>query len=319
MRLFDQLRQTLRLRHYSYETEQTYVRWVEQYLRFHKGDGPWRHPAELGAAAVEQFLTHLAAQRHVAASTQNQAFAALLFLYRHVLRIELGPVDALRARRQRHVPVVLSRAEVRDLLTALDALDTREPYALMARLMYGCGLRLMECCRLRVKDLDLQRGQLSVRAGKGGKDRQVMLPAAAREPLATQLRWRAPLPDALAVKYQGADHTLGWQFVFASRQLSRDPRSGDVGRHHVYPGAVQRAVAGAVRRLGWAKRATCHTFRHSFATHLLEDGHDLRTVQELLGHTDIRTTMIYTHVTYGGAAGTRSPLDTLPAAADAPA
>jgi integrase len=195
VKLLDEMRQVLRLRHSAYETEKTYLLWVEQFIRFHKGPDGWRHPKDLGAAGVERFLTYLAAERHVAASTQNQAFNALLFLDRHVLKVQLGDVQALRAHRQRPAPVVLSRGEVRDLLAELDRLRTQEPYALMARLMYGSGLRLMECCRLRLKDLDLARGQLTVRAGKGGKDRTVMLPSITCEPLARQIAWRQQLHE----------------------------------------------------------------------------------------------------------------------------
>jgi integron integrase len=284
MKLLDQVRHCLRLARYSLPTERCYVRWIEQYIRFHKGPDGFRHPRDLGARDVEAFLTHLAVARHVSASTQNQALAALLFLYQKVLQIDLGPLDAVRARRSQRLPVFLSRPEVQHLLAAVDALDTTEPYGLMARLMYGAGLRLMEACRLRVKDVDLERHQLTVRQGKGDKDRPVMLPQSARADLAERLRWRAALherdlarglgwvclPDALDVKYPAAPTSLGWQFVFASRQLSCDPRSGNRGRHHVHEGAVQRAVATAVRSLGWAKRVSCHTLRHSFATHLLE-------------------------------------------------
>jgi integron integrase len=323
MPLLDQVRQVLRVRRFALRTEQCYVRWIEQYVRFHKGPAGWRHPAELGAPEVERFLTHLAVERRVSASTQNQALAALLFLYRDVLRKDLGSLDAARARRSRRLPVVLSRDEVGQLLRAIDSLATDEPYGLMARLMYGAGLRLMECCRLRVKDVDLQRHQVTVRQGKGDKDRAVMLPQAARPALEAQLQWRealhrrdlerglgwVSLPDALDRKYPQSPTALGWQFLFASRHLSRDPRSGHTGRHHVHEGRVYLAVTTAVRGLGWSKRATCHSLRHSFATHLLEMDYDIRTVQELLGHADVSTTMIYTPVLERGPAGVRSPLD----------
>jgi integron integrase len=329
VKLLDQVRQALRVKHYSYRTEQCYLRWIEQYIRFHKQGDVWPHPATLGPKQVEQFLTSLATDRHVSASTQNQALGALLFLYEQVLDIKLGPLDAVRARRRRRMPVVLSRAEVAQLLAALDRLPTDEPYALMARLMYGTGMRVMECCRLRVKDVDLPRRLLTVRGGKGDKDRIVPLPEQLKAPLQSRLEWRArvhdkdlrrglgwvAMPDALDVKYEGADRALAWQYVFASTRLSRDPRSGNVGRHHVYEGALQRAVAGVVRSLGWAKRASCHTLRHSFAPHLLEMGENIRAVQELLGHNDVSTTMIYTHVMDNGAGRIRSPLDTLPTAA----
>jgi integron integrase len=328
MKLLDRVRELLRVKHYSYRTELCYLRWVEQYVRFHKGPDGWKHPAGLGAGGVETFLTYLATERHVSASTQNQALGALLFLYEQVLDIKLGPLAAVRARRRVRVPVVLSRAEVAQLLDALDRVKTTEPYALMARLLYGTGMRIMECCRLRVKDVDLPRGLITVRGGKGDKDRVVPAPQSLRVALEAQLRWRAglherdlargqgwvSLPDALDVKYPGADHALGWQFVFASGRLSRDPRSEQVGRHHVFEGRLAWTVTQAVRGLGWTKRASCHTLRHSFATHLLELGHDLRTVQELLGHQDVRTTVIYTHVLDNGAARIRSPLDALAAA-----
>jgi integron integrase len=319
MKLLDQVRAAARVKHFSYRTEQCYVYWIERYIRHHG----IRHPNTMGTAEVEQFLTHLAVAGRVSASTQNQALGALLFLYRDVLQQEIGELDAVRARRPRRVPLVLSREEVRLLLAALDGLRSREPYGLTARLMYGAGLRLMECCRLRMKDIDLGRGQLTVRGGKGDKDRFVMLPKGAEEGLRAQMDWRrtlhardlargegrVELPNALAAKFPHADHELGWQFVFASERLSRCPRTGEVGRHHVHEAGVQRAVTTAVRSLGWSKRVTCHTLRHSFATHLLEMGQDIRTVQELLGHNDVRTTMIYTHVMEKAASRVRSPLD----------
>jgi integron integrase len=293
MPLLDQVRDAVRVRHYSYETEQTYLHWVERFVRFHKGPTGWRHPKDMSAREVEAFLTHLAVQHHVAAATQNLAFNALLFLYRHVLRVDLGPVNALRARRPPRLPAVLPRSEVRQLLEALDALRLREPCALLARLLYGCGLRLAEGCHLRMKDIDLEREQITVRGGKGDKDRALMLPRAVREALAAQLKWRerlhvedlarglgrAALPDALAAKYPQAAYALGWQFVFASRRISADPRTGEPGRHFLHPSTIQRAVAAAARRAGITKRVGPHTLRHCFATHMLEDGYDLRTVQ----------------------------------------
>ncbi len=325
MKLLEQARQLLRTKHYSYRTEQCYVRWMEQFIHYHKRGSEWRHPSTLGAAEVEGFLTYLAVKRNVSASTQNQALNALVFLYKAVLRLELGDFSAVRARRPQRVPLVLSVAEVRELLAVLDALPTSEPYGLMGRLLYGAGLRLMECCRLRMKDVDLQRGQLTVRGGKGDKDRFVMLPQGAAEGLRQRLAWRrhvhdqdlargcgrVEMPTALAVKFPNADHELAWQFVFASMRLSRCPRTGAIGRHHVHEAALQRAVTTAVRSLKWTKRVTCHTFRHSFATHLLEMGQDIRTVQEVLGHSDVRTTMIYTHVMQKAATRVRSPLDLL--------
>ena len=319
MKLLDQVRQVARVKHLAYRTEQAYVYWAERYIRFHG----IKHPNTMAAPEVEAFLTALAVHGRVAASTQNQALGALLFLYRDVLHIEIGDLNAVRARRPQRVPLVLSRAEVQQLLEAIDRIPTEEPYGLMARLMYGAGLRLMECCRLRVKDIDPGRGQLTVRQGKGDKDRYVMLPGARRDGLQRQLQGRRPLhekdlarglgrvemPSALDRKFPHADHELGWQFLFASTRISRCPRTGALGRHHVHEAAVARAVTGAVRSLGWTKRASCHTLRHSFATHLLEMGQDIRTVQELLGHNDVRTTMIYTHVMEKAATRVRSPLD----------
>jgi integron integrase len=311
--------EVLRLRHYALRTEECYVNWIKRFILFHGK----RHPADLGAAEIEAFLTHLAVQEHVAASTQNQAMNALLFLYQQVLEIELPRLDAVRAKRPARLPVVMSRPEVRLVLEAVSGADGQ--YKLQAELQYGAGLRVLESCRVRVHDVDLGRGQLLVRDGKGGKDRVVMLPRSLRGRLAEQLERRRQqhardrargevwvwLPDALARKYPRAPGELGWQFLFASRQRSCDPRSGRRGRHHVHAGAMQRAVAEAVRETGLVKHITCHTFRHSFATHLLEDGYDLRTVQELLGHKDVATTMIYTHVMAKGVSSVRSPLDVL--------
>jgi integron integrase len=319
VKLLDQVRHAARVKHFSIRTERAYVSWAERYIRFHG----IKHPNTMGTLEVEEFLTHLAVEGNVAASTQNQALAALLFLYQEVLKIDIGRLDAVRARRPVRVPLVLSQPEVGQLLTTLDELPTTEPYALMARLMYGAGLRLMECCRVRMKDIDLERGQLTIRGGKGDKDRFVMLPKAVREGLKQQMAWRQALhekdlacgqgrvvmPTALAKKFPGADHQLTWQFVFASTRLSTCPRTGEVGRHHLHESAMQRAVTTAVRKLAWTKRVTCHTLRHSFATHLLEMGQDIRTVQELLGHNDVSTTMIYTHVMEKAATRVRSPLD----------
>ncbi|MBM4071531.1 MAG: integron integrase [Planctomycetes bacterium] len=319
MKLLDQVRERVRVKHFSLRTEKAYVHWIERYIRFHG----IRHPAEMGTAEVEAFLTHLAVAGRVAASTQNQALAALLFLYQHVLDKEIGQLNAVRAKRPVRVPLVLSRGEVTQLLDALDRLPTEEPYGMLGRLMYGSGLRLLEACRLRMKDIDLERGQLTVREGKGDKDRFVMLPTTLRDRLAKQIEWRRALhekdlarglgrvemPTALTKKFPHADHALAWQFLFASTRLSHCPRTGEIGRHHVHESAVQRAVTTAARMLGWVKRVTCHTLRHSFATHLLEMGQDIRTVQELLGHNDVRTTMIYTHVMQKAASRVRSPLD----------
>lgn len=309
----------LRLGHYSRQTEKCYVRWIERFILYHNK----RHPAEMGAPEIQDFLTNLAVEGHVSASTQNQAFNALLFLYQKVLEIELPRIDAVRARRPERLPVVASRAEVRQVLSAVTGASGL--FKLAAELQYGSGLRVLESCRIRVHDVDLTRRQLLVRGGKGDKDRVVMIPSKLLDELKRVLDWRSTfhaqdvrrgvarveLPDALARKYPNAAAELGWQFLLPSRQLSVDPRTGQTGRHHVHPGAVQRAVTAAVRQCGLTKHITCHTFRHSFATHLLEMGYDIRTVQELLGHKDVNTTMIYTHVMEKGVSSTRSPLDVL--------
>jgi integron integrase len=317
--LLDQVRHVLRVRHYAQATEDAYVNWARRFILYHGK----RHPLEMGAPEIEAFLTHLAVEGHVSASTQMQAFHALPFLYQQVLEIDVGRLDAVRARRPQTLPVVLSPDEVRQVLERIGGCGGL--YRLMARLLYGAGLRIQECCRLRVKDVDLGRGQLFVRGGKWHKDRVVMLPRCLRAAVAEQLRRREEvhrqdldrgrgwvrLPGALERKYPRAPWELGWQFVFASRCLSKDPRSGHAGRHHLQPGGLARAVSGAVRAAGLTKPATAHTFRHSFATHLLEQGHDVRTVQELLGHKDVNTTMIYLHVMHNGVTAVRSPLDLL--------
>lgn len=317
VRLLDQVRGKIRLKHYSIRTEQAYVDWIRRYiLHFDK-----RHPRELGAGEVEAFLTHLAVAGKVAAATQNQAKSALLFLYREVLDVTLPWLDNVeRAKTPKRLPVVLTRAEVQSLLTRLEG-----THWLMASLLYGAGLRLMECLRLRVKDVDFARKELLVRDGKGFKDRVTMLPATLVEPLRAHLvRVRALhqqdlaagggavyLPYALERKYPGAARDWGWQYAFPAARASSDPRSGEMRRHHVQDQAVQRALKQAVRDADLAKPATPHTLRHSFATHLLEGGYDIRTVQELLGHADVATTMIYTHVLNKGGQGVTSPLDKL--------
>jgi integron integrase len=310
----DQVRDALSLKHYSYRTEQAYVGWITRYVLFHSK----RHPNEMGAPEVEAFLTHLAVEEHVAASTQNQAFSALLFLYREVLHKDLGPVDALRAKRPKRLPTVLTQEETRRLLGQLSG-----TYGLMAKLLYGSGLRLMECLRLRIKDLEFERRAIVVRDGKGEQDRVTILPdsliATLQEHLLRVKRLHEEdlargsgavyLPDALERKYPNANREWGWQYVFPSDRLSVDPRSRAVRRHHLDESGLQKAVRQAARRAGIVKPVGPHTLRHCFATHLLENHYDIRTVQELLGHKDVKTTMIYTHVLNRGGLAVRSPLD----------
>lgn len=316
-KLLNQVRALIRARHMSPRTEQAYVAWIRRYVHHHG----LRHPREIGEAEVVAFLTHLAAVRQVARSTQVQAMSALAFLYRDVLRQPIGDIRAvLRSTAPARLPTVLTRAEIGRVLAALDG----DVY-LVALLLYGAGLRLLECLTLRVKDIDLDRGEIRVRRGKGGKDRVTILPAMARAALAQQLDrvralherdrrsggGRVELPTALGRKAPGWALELAWQWVFPARRRYRDAATGEIRRHHLHETAVQRRVQRAVRDAGITKRATCHTFRHSFATHLLEDGYDIRTVQELLGHTDVATTMIYTHVLNRGGLGVRSPADRL--------
>jgi integron integrase len=316
-RLLDRVRLSIRARHYSPCTEKAYVAWVRRFVVFHGK----RHPDVMGAPEVAGFLAHLASKGRVSASTQNQAFSALLFLYREVLGRELaGLEDTPRAKRPVRVPLVLSREEVNTVLR-----HVRGTPWLMTSLMYGAGLRLLECCRLRVKDVDLARGEITVHDGKGRKDRLTVLPGRLAEPIRAHLeRVRrqhladvagnagfVALPDALGRKYPGAGREWAWQWVFPASRLYLDPASGERRRHHVHETVVQREFAIGVRAAGIPKPATCHTLRHSFATHLLEQGYDIRTIQELLGHSDVTTTMIYTHVLNRGGRGVRSPLDTM--------
>lgn len=311
------MRTALRARHYSRRTEQAYCLWVRRFIRFHGR----RHPAQMGEPEVNAFLTSLATDEHVSASTQTQALSALLFLYRNVIHRDIGALHGLvRARKDRRLPVVLTRDEVQRVLDQLDG-----DLWLVASLLYGSGLRLTECLRLRIQDVDFSRGEVTVRDGKGGKDRVTMLPDASAAPLRRHLArvkelhardlaagWgRVRLPDAVDRKYPHAATDWRWQWVFPQRRRWRDPVTGEQGRHHVHETVVQRAVGEAVRRAGLTKRASCHTLRHSFATHLLEAGYDIRTIQELLGHKDVRTTMIYTHVLNRGGRGVRSPIDAL--------
>ena len=326
-KLLDQVQELLRIKHYALRTEEAYVNWIRRFILFHNK----RHPREMGTPEIRAFLAHLATEGNVAASTQNQALAAILFLYRELLHQELDPLDldAIRAQKPKRLPTVLTRAEVQKVL----ALLTGE-HLLMARLLYGSGLRLMECLRLRVKDVDFELRQITVRDGKGGQDRVTMLPQAVIPALQEHLvHVRALhkrdleqghgcvyLPDALARKYPNACTEWGWQYVFPSDRLSKDPRAlpspsgrgaGGEGlrRHHIHESSLQKAIRAAAQAAGMVKPVSPHTFRHSFATHLLEAGYDIRTVQELLGHKDVKTTMIYTHVLNRGGLAVRSPLD----------
>lgn len=314
MKLLDRVRHACRVRHDSIRTEDAYADWVRRFVRFHDK----RHPSGLAEPEVNAFLTHLAVNGRVAASTQTQALCALLFQYEHVLDRPLDKLRIVRANRPVRLPVVLTRPEVRRVLDHLDG-----PARLVAELQYGAGLRILEALRLRVKDVDFDAGQIVVREGKGNKDRRTVLPDAVRVPLADQIAYarqlhakdvaagggRVDLPDALARKYPAAAADIRWQYVFPSVKLSVDPRTGERRRHHLNEGAVSRSVGAAVAASGVRKRATTHTFRHSFATHLIEAGYDIRTVQELLGHADVSTTMIYMHVLNQGGRGVKSPLD----------
>lgn len=314
-KLLDQVREAVRVRHLSYRTEQAYVDWIRRFILFHKK----RHPNEMDETYVSEFLTFLAVKRNVAASTQNQALCAILFLYRHVLKKELGWVENVeRAKKPSRLPVVFTKDEAKAILVQLEGAKW-----LMVSLLYGAGLRLMECLRLRVKDIDFEYNQIVVRDGKGQKDRLTMLPTSAQDPFKKHLEkvkamhegdlkrgfGRVHLPFALARKYPNADREWAWQYAFPASRLCKDPRTGKVLRHHLHESAVQRTVKAAIRTAGIAKHGNCHTFRHSFATHLLENGYDIRTVQELLGHKDVSTTMIYTHVLNKGGKAVRSPLD----------
>ena len=314
-KLLDDVRNLMRVRHYSYETEKIYIYWIRQYIYFHK----IRHPKELGAAGIEAFLTYLAVEKTVAASTQNQALFALLFLYREVLKIDLPWLDKFKpAKKSERVPVVLTKEEVKLILDQIKGRNW-----LIANLLYGSGLRLIEALRLRVKDLDFGYRQIAVRDGKGGKDRFTVLPTKLAEPLQRHLEkvrklhkqdlqrglGRVEMPFALAGKYPNAEREWAWQYVFPSRCLSKNPHTGATGRHHVSPASLQKPFKEIMRKSRIAKNASPHTLRHSFATHLLQDGYDIRTIQELLGHKELTTTMIYTHVLNRHRLGVRSPAD----------
>jgi integron integrase len=307
----------MRARHYSQRTEKAYWLWIRRYIHFHS----LRHPAEMGDAEINEFVTHLAVNLKVSSSTQTQALSAILFLYRQVLGMEVGrDIGMIRARKPSRLPVVMTRAEVREVLAEIP-----EDKRLIVQLLYGTGMRLMECLRLRVQDVDFDRNEITARDGKGAKDRTTMLPEALKPALRLQLKrakavherdladgWGAVvLPSALERKYPNAPREWAWQWVFPQETRWHDPKTGAQGRHHVHETLVQRAVKDAVRHSGIPKHIGCHTFRHSFATHLLESGYDIRTIQELLGHSSVTTTMIYTHVLNRGGHGVQSPLDAL--------
>lgn len=322
-KLLDQVRDALRLKHYSLRTEETYVHWIKRFIFFHnprlrQGEVK-HHPRDMGTPEIEQFLTHLAVKERMSASTQNQALSAILFLYREVLKQDLDlPIRSMRAKEPKHLPTVLTKEEAHRVLNQLSG-----TYRLMAQLLYGSGLRLMECVRLRVKDIDFAHRAIIVRDGKGEQDRVTVLPDSLIAPLQEHLQrvkrlhdedlargcGTVYLPYALERKYPNASREWGWQYVFPSDRLSTDPRSGKTHRHHLDESGLQKAVRQAAQRAKIAKPVSCHTFRHSFATHLLQNGYDIRTVQELLGHKDVRTTMIYTHVLQRGGMAVRSPLD----------
>ncbi len=317
LRVLDGLQRAIRSRHYSPQTEKAYLRWAERFIRFFD----CQHPVHLGEDEINSYLSHLAVEEQLSASTQNQALCALLFLFRKVLGRNIGDLgDVIRANKPKRLPVVLTREEVREILRQLEGRDL-----LVARLLYGSGLRLFECISMRVQDIDFEKRSILVRDGKGYKDRLTMLPRTAIGPLREHLAevqsthqddlaegWgRVVLPDALDKKYPNAAREWRWQWVFPQERRWQDPKSGQEGRHHVDPSVIQRAVQQAVLRAGITKHASCHTFRHSFATQLLEAGYDIRTVQELLGHRDLKTTMIYTHVLNKGPGAVNSPADDL--------
>ncbi|GAB1469997.1 integron integrase [Chloroflexota bacterium] len=315
-KLLDQYREILRAKHYSRRTEETYLKWVRQYIRFHDV----RHPREMGAPEIAAFITNLAVEKHIAASTQNQALSAILFLYRNVLNLPLDEtaLGFLRPNKPKRVPTVLSKSEAKAVLDKMDGI-----YRIMGQLMYGSGLRLMECIRLRVKDLDFSNHQIIVREGKGEDDRITTFPDALLEPLRLYLKQvralhetdlhagygTVYLPYALAEKYGNANREFAWQYVFPAPELSVDPVTGIKQRHHIHENNLQKAVKKAAKLAKIDKPVSPHTFRHSFATHLLQNGYDIRTVQELLGHKDVKTTMIYTHVLQRGGLAVKSPLD----------
>jgi integron integrase len=318
LKLMEQVRQVLRYHHYAYRTEKSYCNWIVQYIKFH---GAARHPRYMGKREVEAFLSYLAEKRNVSASTQQQALNAIIFLYRSVLDKPVeGLIEPIRAKRRRRLPVVMSQNEVQRVLSYMSGI-----HLLMARLLYGSGMRLMECIRLRVKDLDLERSSIYIHAAKGGKDRITIFPASIKSDMRNHLDkvkklhdedlssgyGETYIPEALARKYSSAAKEFRWQYVFPAKKLSSDPRTEVVRRHHVMESGLQKAIKKAVDRAGLTKRVSCHTFRHSFATHLLENGVNIRVVQELMGHADVKTTEIYTHVMEKDLTAVNSPLDSL--------
>ena len=315
-KLLDLVRDRIRRLNYAYSTEKSYLSWIKRFIHFHDK----RHPNQMGEVEIESFLTHLAVQENVAPSTQNQALAALQFLYQEVLRIELNEeILPVPAKRPKHLPVVLSKQEVMDVMSQLHS-----TYLLICQLLYGSGLRITECLTLRIQDIDFDRNEITIRCGKGKKDRRTVLPAAVIPALKRHLKFvrlahetalaegyaGVELQKGLARKYPNADQEWIWQYVFPAPKPSRDPLSGEIRRHHLHPSGIRKAVQRAAGKAGLQKHVTPHIFRHSFATHLIEDGYDIRTVQELLGHSDVKTTMIYTHVLNKGGRGVKSPLDT---------
>ena len=314
-KLLDIVRNKIRLKHYSIRTEEAYVSWIKRYIFFHN----MRHPKDMGKKEIEAFLTDLAVKGNVAASTQNQAFSALLFLYEKVLNKSVFKnIDALRAKKPQRLPTVLTFDETMEIIDSITGI-----FQLIVKLLYGCGLRGIECVRLRIKDIDFEMNQIVVRNGKGQKDRVTMLPEDVKLALQEHLKYvkklhekdlsqgfgSVYLPNALAKKYKNAPKEWGWQYVFPSKTLSVDPRSGVKRRHHIHLDSLSKAIKRAARISGVTKTVSSHVFRHSFATHLLEDGYDIRTIQELLGHKNVNTTMIYTHVLNKGGRAVRSPLD----------
>jgi len=314
-KLLEQFRSVLRVKHYSLKTEQSYINWIKDYIYFHNK----RHPKDMAGKEISEYLTHLAVERKVAASTQNQALCAIVFLYKHVLKIDLGDFTEVHwSKKPRKLPVVFSAKEASKVLNKLSGVNK-----LMAMLLYGSGLRLNECLQMRIKDIDFEYKQITVRSGKGDKDRVTLLPESLINTIKEQMTFvkklhefdlkngydSVYLPYALEKKYPNAGKELGWKFLFPATKISKDPRSEIICRHHIHVSVLQKAVKNAIRQAGINKHAGCHTFRHSFATRLLEKGYDIRTIQELMGHKNLQTTMIYTHVINKGGMGVISPVD----------